>query len=205
MRLGILGGTFDPPHVGHLLAALDAMDSLRLDQLVFVPAATQPLKVGSVRATPAQRLEMVRLLIADDPGLAVDAIEMERPGLSYSVDTLAEYASRHPDAERFFLVGADTLSSLSQWREPARVLALAQMVVLRRAGEDGVELTRESAAAWPAGVERHPAAQAPMPLDTRRIDVSSTEVRARVGTGRIIRGFVPDAVASYIERTQLYR
>jgi nicotinate-nucleotide adenylyltransferase len=206
VRLGILGGTFDPPHVGHLLAALDAVEVLQLDRLVLVPAAAQPLKVGTVRATAAQRLDMVRLLAADQPALTVDPIEIERAGLSYSVDTLAEFATRHADAERFFLVGADTLSSLAQWREPERVLALAQMVVMRRAGDDGAETVSElAAAAWPAGVKRDPAARPPMPLRTRRVDVSSTEVRARVAAGKIIRGFVPDAVAAYSERARLYR
>jgi nicotinate-nucleotide adenylyltransferase len=133
VRLGLLGGTFDPPHVGHLLAAVDALEALALDRLVLVPSGEQPLKVGEVTATAAQRLAMVRLLVGDQPSLAVDPIEIERGGLSFTVDTLAAYAERHPTAERFFLVGADVLTTFDKWREPERVLRLARLVVLQRA------------------------------------------------------------------------
>lgn len=200
MRLGIFGGSFDPPHIGHLLAAVDAYEALSLDRLVFVPAAAQPLKLGAAAATAQQRLDMVRLMVGDDPRFAVDPIEIARAGLSYTVETLAEFERRAPDAERFFLVGADTLGSFTRWREPEQVLRLARLVVLRRAtpaetpsfGEEG-ELPRA-----PAGLE-------PLVLETRRVDVSSTEVRARVRAGQSIHGFVPDAVAAYIERARLYR
>ena len=196
MRLGLFGGTFDPPHLGHLLVAIDAIETLELDRLVFIPAAEQPLKVGTVRAHPSDRLEMVRRMAADDPRFEVDPIEIERAGLSYTVDTLAEYAVREPSAERFFLVGADVLESFEQWREPDRVLRLAQMVVLQRSppvqGEQAV-------------APRVPGAPPPRLLRTRTIDISSTEIRGRVGAGRSIRGFVPDAVAEYIAEAGLYR
>lgn len=187
-----MGGSFDPPHVGHLLAAVDASESLELDRLVFVPAAVQPLKVARAIATPAQRLEMVRLLIGDDARFAVDPIEAERGGVSFSVDTVAAYADRYPGAERFFLVGADVIASFGSWRDPERIAKLATIVVVRR-GE-------EPAAALSAGSEiavRH--------LRTRRVDVSSTEIRARVGAGKSIHGFVPPAVAEYIRSAGLYR
>lgn len=188
MRLGLLGGSFDPPHVGHLLAAHDAADALALDRLVFVPAAVQPLKAGQAGATPAQRLAMVEALAAADPRFGVDASEIDRGGLSYTVDTLAAYAGRYPDAERFFLVGADVLESFDRWREPERILALATVAVMNRVG-DAPPVLR-------AGM---------MQVDTRRVDVSSTEIRARVRAGRSIRGFVPDAVADYIAAAGLYR
>lgn len=201
MRLGILGGTFDPPHVGHLLAAVDASERLALDRLVFIPAAIQPLKAGAGSAHAEHRLAMVRALVGVDPRFSVDPIEIARAGLSYTVDTLIEYERRHPDTERFFLVGADALSSFAQWREPGRVLRLARLVVLRRVtdgqGEPGGE------AAVPPATE--PDTPPPIVLETRRVDLSSTEVRARVRAGLSIRGFVPDAVAAYIERTGLYR
>ena len=189
MRLGILGGTFDPPHVGHLLAAVDAVERLTLDRLVLVPAATQPLKTGLVRATAEHRLAMTRLLVDADERFEVDAMEIERAGLSFSVDTLAAFAERHPTAERFFLVGADVLRTFDRWREPDRVLELATLVVLTR--DDG-----KDEMAIPAAARR---------LPTRRIDVSSTEIRARVAAGRSLRGFVPDAVATYIAEHRLYR
>jgi nicotinate-nucleotide adenylyltransferase len=195
VRLGILGGTYDPPHVGHLLAAVDALEALELDRLVLIPSGQQPLKVGEVSATPAQRLAMVRRLAGDDPRLAVDPIEIERGGLSYTVDTLAEYAERHPAAERFFLVGADVLATFDKWREPERVLRLARLVVLRRAVDGGA----------PAPPVRAPAGAEPIEVATRRVDVSSTEVRARVRAGKSVRGFVPEAVAAYIASEGLYR
>ena len=201
MRLGIFGGTFDPPHVGHLLAAVDAFERLALDRLVFVPAAVQPLKAEAGSSRAEHRLAMVRALAGADSRFAVDPIEIDRAGLSYTVDTLAELARRHPDAERFFLVGADTVGSFTKWREPGRVLRLARLVVLRRTF-DGAD---ESPAAVLGPLMTEPGTEAPLVLETRRVDLSSTEVRARVRAGLSIRGFVPDAIAAYIERAGLYR
>ena len=212
MRIAIFGGTFDPPHVGHLLAASDACDALALDRLFFVPAASQPLK-GSHHATAEQRLAMVQALIAGDARFAVDAIEIERSGLSFTVDTLESYATRYPDAERFLLVGADVLATFAQWRDPERIRQLAEMVVLQR-GEGGVSLEgpqaaerqlRRAAARSPRASVAIAALRPPRFLETRRIDVSSTEIRTRVRNGQSIHGFVPDAVASYITAASLYR
>ncbi len=189
VRLGILGGTFDPPHVGHLLAAVDAVERLTLDRLVLVPASVQPLKAGIQTASPADRLAMLRLLIADDARFEVDALEIERAGLSFSVDTLSVFAERYPSAERFFLVGADVLRTFDRWREPDRVLELATLAVMTR--EDG-----SPAAVLPEGA---------IAIASRRIDVSATEIRARVAAGRSLHGFVPDAVAAYIAAHGLYR
>ena len=190
VRLGLFGGTFDPPHVGHLLAASDAAEHLALDRLLFVPAAVQPLKGDTIHATAAQRLAMTELLAGDDPRFAVDPIEIRRTGLSFTVDTLTAVAAREPGAERFLLVGADVLESFTRWREPARVLELATLVVLRR-GDEPVWLP--------------PSEREIVVLPTRRVDVSSTEIRSRVRAGRSIRGFVPDAVAAYIGAAGLYR
>lgn len=195
MRLGVFGGTFDPPHVGHLLAAVDAVEALTLDRLLFVPAAQQPLKVGCESAAPEHRLAMARLLAGDDPRFGVDPIEIDRAGLSYTVDTLGELARRLPGAELFFLVGADALATFPRWREPRRLLELARLVVLRRASDD-VELPT---------VMREAPGREPIVLASRRVDVSSTEVRARVRAGLSIRGFVPDAVAAYVAEARLYR
>jgi nicotinate-nucleotide adenylyltransferase len=201
VRLGIFGGTFDPPHVGHLLAAIDAFERLELDRLVFVPAATQPLKVEAGSADAAHRLAMVRAMVEGDPRFSVDPIEIDRAGLSYTVDTLTEFERRHPAAERFFLVGADTVGAFTKWREPGRVLRLACLVVLRRA-TDGEE---ESPSAVLRSLMTEPGTETPLVLETRRVDVSSTEVRARIRARLSIRGFVPDAIAAYIERAGLYR
>ena len=193
MRLGIFGGSFDPPHLGHLLAASDAFDELGLDRLVFVPTAAQPLKREGLVATPAQRLAMVHYAVDGDPRFSVSTVEIDRKGLSYTVETLAVFADRYPDAARYFLVGADAFATFPQWREPARIAALARVAVMQRAGD--------AEPVVPAGI----AADAVVRLQTRRVDVSSTEVRDRVAAGRPIRGFVPAAVADYIATAGLYR
>jgi nicotinate-nucleotide adenylyltransferase len=188
MRIGMLGGSFDPPHVGHLLIAIDACEALALDRLFFIPAAIQPLKIGQAGASASDRTEMVRRLIGDEPRFAVDPIEAERPGVSFSVDTVSAYAERYPDAERFFLIGTDVIETFGKWREPERIARLAQVVVVRRGDEQ--------VGAGGMGFRQ---------LQTRRIDVSSTEIRARIRAGQSINGFVPPAVAAYIAAGGLYR
>ena len=187
MRVGILGGTFDPPHVGHLLAASDAFEALDLDRLVFIPAAAHPFKGESVGATSAQRLHMLELLVAGDARFEIDPIEIERPGLSYTVDTLADLARRYPNARRYFLIGEDLVDQMPTWRSPERIVELAEVIVLSRG--DGPATT--------SGTFHR--------LGTRRVDVSSSEIRARVRAGLPVHGFVPDAIATYIRDAGLYR
>lgn len=214
MRLGLLGGTFDPPHVGHLLAASDAYEALQLDRLLLLVAAQQPLKVGSPgtnepgrRPTPVERLEMVRCAVAGDPRFEVSAIEIDRGGLSFTVDTLSELADRSPGDARYLLLGADVLATFAKWRQPARILELATLAIFTRAvGEE-----RDARALWEGFSkgwrEAHGGGSLPEPvfLPSRRVDVSSTEVRSRVANGKSIHGFVPDAVAKYIAERGLYR
>ena len=192
MRIGLLGGSFDPPHNGHLLIASDAYDALSLDRVVFVPAAVQPLKAGLTIASAAQRLAMVQLLVARDPRFDVSTMEIDRGGLSYTVDTLTALSGLWPNAQLFWLVGADVIQSFAKWREPERIAELATLVVLRRAG-DG------------AGPDLGSLPGAPRLLESRRIDISSTEIRERVKSGKSIRGFVPESVAAYIAVHRLYR
>jgi nicotinate-nucleotide adenylyltransferase len=189
VRLGIYGGSFDPPHLGHLLPVIDAAEQLGLDGVRFVPAAIQPLKVGRASASPADRLAMTERLVEGIPGFTVDPAEIDRPGLSYSVDTLAGVAADVPGAELFLLLGADAYALFDQWRDPDRVRALATIVVMVRGDGTTPPLERP-------GVRV---------LQSRRVDISSTELRARVRDGRTIRGFVPDAVADYIAEHRLYR
>jgi nicotinate-nucleotide adenylyltransferase len=195
VRLGIFGGTFDPPHMGHLLAASDAYEHLALDRLVLVPAATQPLKSSRVTAPAADRLAMVRLTAGGDPRFETDSIEVDREGLSYTVDTLREFSGRFPSAELFFLVGADVLSTFAKWRDPHTILELATLAVLVR---------RTDAESSVVEMDATLARRATM-IPTRRIDVSSTEIRDRVRSGRSIHGFVTDSVAEYIGSHGLYR
>jgi nicotinate-nucleotide adenylyltransferase len=190
VRLGIFGGSFDPPHLGHLLPVIDAAESLRLDAVRFVPAAVQPFKVGRVGAGPEHRLAMTERLVAGIPGFGVDATEVDRAGLSYTVDTLATLAAETPGATLVLIVGADAFALFEQWRAPERIRALADVAVLVRGGESA------PAGGLAAGVKV---------LQTRRVDISSTELRARVADGRTIRGFVPAAVADYIAEHRLYK
>ncbi|MDX2184139.1 MAG: nicotinate-nucleotide adenylyltransferase [Gemmatimonadaceae bacterium] len=198
MRLGVFGGTFDPPHFGHLLLASDAVERLSLDRVIFVPAYRQPLKDGRGGASPMQRLAMTALLIGDDPRFVLDGSEVERGGLSFTVDTLRDLHRRYRGADFHLLLGTDAVELLPKWREPAEVLRLARLVVVGR-GDLGATVPEAVRALAVAG------AGEPLVLAARRFDVSSTEIRARLAEGRPIRGFVPDAVAAYIAGHGLYR
>ncbi|MDP9202795.1 MAG: nicotinate-nucleotide adenylyltransferase [Gemmatimonadota bacterium] len=192
MRIGVFGGTFDPPHVGHLLLAADACEALHLDRLVFVPAATQPFKVNTppVAAAP-DRLEMVRLAVSDEANYKVDDTEIGREGLSFTVDTLEQLSKKNPGAELFLLLGEDALAGVDQWRDPGRIRELATLAVMRRSGREG-----STVAPIAAGVTT---------VSARRVDVSSTEIRERLRAGKSIRGFVPESVERFIEARGLYR
>ena len=189
VRLGVYGGSFDPPHVGHLLVVTDAVDALGLDRVVWVPTAVQPLKADQRPAPAAARLAMVEAAVAGVPGFTASAIEIDRGGLSYTVDTLEALAAEYAGAERYLLIGMDSLATFRRWRAPDRIAELARVAVLERS-------TAGEATPIPAGARV---------VTTRRVDVSSTEVRARVRAGKPIRGFVPEPVAAIIERLGLYR
>jgi nicotinate-nucleotide adenylyltransferase len=189
MRIGIYGGTFDPPHVGHLIVASDVFEALRLDRLVFIPSADPPHKQGQVEATAEQRLEMVRAAIADDPRFEVDDLELRREGASYSVDTLREMRKRHADAELFFVIGMDQMREMHSWREPHEVARLACLSVV----------TREGDRPDPATPFRHQV------VHVTRIDLSATDIRRRVREGKSVRYLVTDGVREIVEREGLYR
>lgn len=203
MRIGLFGGTFDPPHHGHLLAASDAFEALALDRLVWIPAAQQPLKVGTQSAPAADRLAMTRLAVGDDPRFTVDAVEIERSGLSFSVDTVEGYARSRPGDELVVLVGADVLATFGRWKEPRRLALLARLAVLHRA-VDGAPVEKAAIAGAITAITG-PDVPAPVVLETRRVDISSTEIRERARAGRSLHGFVPDAVARFIRERALYR
>lgn len=198
MRLGIFGGTFDPPHVGHLLAASDAFEALALDRLLFVPANIQPLKEGDTATPPETRLRLVELMVGDDARFGVDPVEVRRPGLSFTVETLRELGVAHPGATLHFIAGLDVLETFDRWREPEEVMRLAQLVLVHRPGTSPAARATLQRLSGRGGT-------APRVLETRAVDVSSTEIRARVAGGLSIRGFVPDAVAAAIASTGLYR
>ena len=192
MRIGVFGGTFDPPHVGHLLMATDAREALELDRLIFVPTGSQPFKIDTPPVASGQdRLEMVRLAVADDANYVVDDAEINRKGLSFTVDTLEHLAVRHAGSHLFFLLGEDALAGFPKWRNPERILALATLAVVTRPGAPGVGEWRDA-----EGLVR---------VSTRRVDVSSTEIRERRRAGKSIKGFVPESVERFIDARGLYR
>ena len=200
MRLGVFGGTFDPPHLGHLLVATDALELLRLDRILLVPNSVQPLK-GSAHAAPAERLQMLRLMIGGDTRFEVEPCELQRSGLSYTVDTLEDLASRYPGAKLFFLVGADAARTFQQWRNPERILGLATLTIVNRVDEGiGTADPAGVVAATPLGLP-----DGAITVATRIIDISSSEIRDRVRKGLPIRGFVTDPVDRYIAEQRLYR
>lgn len=188
-RVGVFGGTFDPPHLGHLVAASDALRVLRLERMLFIPAAVPPHKPGRVRTPAATRLEMVRAAIAGDPRFAADDLELRREGPSYTVDTLRELHRRAPADELFLLLGADAVRDLPTWHQPGEVVQLATLTTMTREGE-GTDPTLP----YPA-----------VPVPVTRVDVSATEIRRRAAVGESIRYLVPDAVRAIIERDGLYR
>ncbi len=187
-RLGIFGGTFDPVHHGHLILARDALEQLALDRLLFVPAAVSPHRTDRPpTATPAQRLEMLKLATADEARFAIDECELNRPAPSYSYDTVVDLQSRFPDARLHLLVGSDQLPGLPTWHRFDELKARVMLVVFHRAGNGG-EIPQEGHLTL-----------------RRRLDISATELRKRVASGLSLRYLVPGAVAKYVEQHQLYR
>lgn len=180
MRIGVFGGSFDPIHHGHLIAAASLADALKLDQVRMMVARAQPLKRDGHGAAAADRAEMVRLAVGDHSLLRADGSELEREGPSYTVDTLRALRARLPGAELVLLLGADAAAELPRWREAGAIPGLARVEVFAREGAGG------GATAVP------------------RLDISSTEIRERVRRGRSIRYWVPDAVAEYIAAHRLY-
>lgn len=185
-RVGLLGGSFDPVHHGHLLAARALREGLALDEVRLVPAGEQPFKAGQHGAGAEARAEMVARAVAGEPGLACERLEVDRPGPSYTVDTLRALRAREPDAEWVLCLGADAAADLPSWREAERLPELATLVAFRRAGGPP-----------PSG----PFQVAEVPL----VDISATSIRSRVRAGRSIRWLVPEVVAAYIATHRLYR
>lgn len=201
MRLAVLGGSFNPIHVGHLAVAEAAREALALDRVLFVPCALPPHKPPDDLAPARDRLAMVRLALRGHPAFAVSDIEVRRPGRSYSVDTVAALRATTRGA-LFLLVGADMLAGLPTWREARRLVALARVAAAGRPGWSFDALRPRLARAFGAAFLRG--------LDRRRIDaplvgVSSSDIRRRARDGRSIRYLVPEAVARYIRRRELYR
>jgi len=194
--VGLLGGTFNPPHIGHLVIATQALAALGLDRVLFVPVNEPPHKAIDGDPGVEHRVAMCRLAVAGDEPLDVSLVDAEVPGPSFTVDTLSRLHDRCPGDQLTFLVGGDMALSLPNWREPAAILSLASLGVAEREGVGRADITERLADLGTGNVEF---------FDMPRIDVSSSLIRRYAAAGRPIRHLVPDAVAGYIEREGLYR
>ena len=200
MRIGIFGGSFDPVHYGHLILAENCREQAALDQVWFVPSAIAPHKRDGATLTDRQRTELIKLAVGGHDAFIVSDLELQRGGVSYTVDTLTEIHDQHPDDELFILIGADSLHQLDTWREPARICELAIPLVVGRPGAKPVDpdsLSRFVDEDRLKAIKRYQ-------IESQLIDISSTDIRRRVSEGRSIRYLTPRAVEKYIETQKLY-
>ena len=196
MRLGILGGTFDPPHYGHLILAEQAFEQLALDKVLWVPAADPPLKEDKPKTPIAMRLEMLQLAVADNNHFVISLVDVERPGPHYTVDMLALLHQQHSNAEFYFLMGSDSLNDLLRWRQPAQLIQMAILAVMQRPSEP--DKLAELASKLPGIEQRIKTINGPL------IEIASSDIEARVRSGRSIRYLLPKAVEAFIYEQGLY-
>jgi nicotinate-nucleotide adenylyltransferase len=196
VRIGIMGGTFNPPHLGHLICAQEAYIQLGLDRVMLMPARIPPHKPVDDEPGPEHRLRLSGLAVRGDERFEVSDLEMARPGPSYTVDTLEELHSSAPEHELFLIVGGDIAAGLPDWREPERVLSLSTLAIAKRRGTSRAAV--DGALRALRGGERAEFFRMP------RIAISSTMLRERVRAGESIRYYVPDPVVNYIDRHHLY-
>jgi nicotinate-nucleotide adenylyltransferase len=224
-RIGLFGGTFDPPHLGHLAIAERARECLRLDQVIFMPSGTPPHKRGAEISRAAARVAMTRLAVRDHPAFTLDTLETRRRGASYTVDTLRTLRAQHPRARLYLVIGEDSLEEFHTWHEPESILALATLVVAprpeegrargrlsggasvasKRAGSRRLERGAARRVGRGLGAARFPGLRRRVVwLDGPRLELSSSQIRARVRAGRSVRYLVPERVAGYLARHRLY-
>lgn len=189
-RIGLFGGTFDPPHAGHLAIAEWAREQLRLDRVLFVPAGTPPHKRGRRMSSAAARVAMTRLAVRGHPAFRVSTLEVRRAGPSFTADTLRDLHAAFPGARLFLIMGEDSLDDFRTWHEPGAIAALATLAVARRPDRPRTRPRPPRGVVW---------------LDNPGLDLSSSGIRARARAGRSVRYLVPDAVAAYMVRRRLYR
>lgn len=198
MRLGLLGGTFDPVHYGHLLVAESCRESLNLDHVRFLPAAVSPHKTELPAADGHARADMIQLAIAGCREFSVDRREIRRSGPSFTVDTLREFQKEFPDAELFFLMGADSLKEFLTWKTPQEVARLATIAVCNRPGMPAV--SEEQITAW-VGPE---IASRVVAVEIPGTDISASEIRTRALAGRSLRFLTPKSVEAFLAQHHLY-
>lgn len=194
-RIGLVGGTFDPPHIVHLVLAEFALDALKLDAVWFLPAADPPHK-DMTRTPSAHRFAMLELALADRPELISSRVDMDRPGPHYTVDTLRLLRQQHADADFYFIMGGDSLRDLPKWSRPADLIALCHLAVMDRPGVGVTADMHEDV--LPGLKDRVIMIESPM------LGFSSTEIAARLRAGKSVRYLVPDPVLTYIREHRLY-
>ncbi len=198
MKIGVLGGTFDPVHLAHLAVAEAVKAELDLAEVIFMPAGQPWLKANNYILAPEHRVQMVRLAIAGKPCFRLSTMEIDRPGPSYTVDTMAELRGQiGAEDELYFILGWDNLAELPRWREPARIIQLCYLVAVPRPGYPVPDLTKLEGNI--PGI-----AKRVIVMDKPQLDISATEIRKRLGRGKPINDLVPEAVAEYIRRHGLY-
>ena len=200
MRLGIYGGSFSPIHLGHLLLAETCREFHGLDEIWFLPAAMSPLKRGNYPTSDAHRVAMVELAIAGNPAFRMSRLELDRGGVSYTVDTLRDIHRQMPDAELFLLVGADSVDDFPSWRAIDEICSLARVCAVGRSGYDLGNLSHLKDALPAEQIQAIQKHFVPMPL----VEISSTDIRERVASGRSIRYMVPRSVENYIEPQRVF-
>ncbi|NLJ85495.1 MAG: nicotinate-nucleotide adenylyltransferase [Firmicutes bacterium] len=196
--IGIMGGTFDPIHYGHLMAAEEAREAFDLEKVIFVPAGIPPHKVQGQVTSPRHRYLMTLLAVMANPNFAVSRVDLDRGGVTYTVDTLTDLRTEYPDATMYFITGADAILEILTWKAPDQVLALAEFIAVTR---PGYGLERLAMALGPLYV---PFKDRIHILEVPPMGISSTDLRRRLKTGRSIRYLVPETVATYIYSEGLY-
>ena len=199
MTTALYGGSFDPPHLGHLAIARQVLERFAVDRLVFLPASHSPLKKDTPTATDAQRLEMLRLATEGEPRFAVSDFELRKGGISYTVDTLRAWRQREPDTDLLFIAGMDSLLTLHAWREPLEIVRLCRFVTFRR---PGFPLPSTEELKLPPDIARQLLGQV---VDGPLVDVSSSDIRARAAKGEALDDLVPHPVSTYIAANDLYQ
>lgn len=199
--IGVFGGSFDPVHLGHLWVAQAALEQLPIEHVRWFPAATSPLKPAGTVASDGQRLTMLRLALSGQPGHLIDTHELDRDGISYTIDTMEYLRETFPHRRLFLIIGADSLTSFARWKDPEALLRGCTLAVVRRGGQipPVYDILKEFAA--PEKMQECRDAEIVMP----QIEISSSDLRQRVGDGRSVRFRVPHAVAAFIENQKLYR
>lgn len=192
LRIGLFGGSFDPIHEGHLSIAKKAIEQFRLNRVLFIPAAQSPLKVNSPAASDEDRVEMIRLAIGDNPSFEVSTVEIERGGISYSIETAERVACQNPGAKLFWIIGGDQAKQLDRWRNIEDLVQKVEFIYLER--DDQASLPEVISSL----TKLHP-------LQMERIPTSSTEIRNRVKSGDLPKYFLPGSVFHYIKSRNLYR